>query len=264
MNKSVEAAVKGGKALDRSAGAVLLLGLMVLFAGTGRLQLGPLALEFSRHAPRYVPMVAIIISCLIIFLGTAILLERHIGDLQAKLWYKRVGALVLLVVIVWSAYATFFQKPPRYSIPGWSCDPGRNIFSLKVNGQDLRMYDGRSLLAVVHPEQVDSNTSLDWCISNSWSIDIVDNSIVVELDNLLPDVRIGDKLWVELYAIPRDTIITEIKDLAYLDSINAEWIANRWTTYDITEATPDSLIAGFRQMSSSQKAYFLELTAATE
>lgn len=260
MGEAVKTFERASNSLDVSAGAILLLGLLVLFAGTGRFQLGALVLDFSQHAPRYVPASAVVIACLIIFLGSALLVNRHIKSTKARTGYYATGLVVMLVVLVWTAFATFFQSPPRYTISRWGCDPARGVFYLTVNGQDLRMHDNRALMAVVVPDMPLSgdDVPLDFVVKASWSTDATENSIVVRIDNLANHVLIGDKLWVHLYSIPKNTTVDQLMGLDELNGIGAEPLAKRWTTYDITKATPEGLLAGYRQMSPSQRAVFME------
>lgn len=257
---------KAGASLDVSAGAVIIVGIIVLFAGNGGLNVGDLELSLGQNIPSGVKAVSVILAIFLIFFGTALLIEKHITSGSSDPTLRRKIFIPMLVAgsicVTWSSYAIFFQPPSLYSIPRWECDATNSTFSATINQSGLKKHEGKDLVLVVTRSNARSSDRADIEIISSWSPKSITGEYKIHATNSTSQCRLGVEFRISLFAVsPGQQDLKTLQDVEQAEG--SEFITYRTVDYHINEVNPRSLLRAIQDLSDDEREYFLQQASSS-
>jgi hypothetical protein len=246
--------------LDVSAGALVLAGVLILFAGTGRIRWGSYVIEFSRFAPSFVPVIAVVFACALLTLGAYLLISRRTQG-REKICLGIMTTILMAVVLGWAGYTVFVRNGSADPFDSWAYDFPNKRFRVQLDADALSQYDGKALFLVVR-HGVDSGSGefgdYDGLLVESWKPSSGTLEYTVNSKNVGPVARIGDKVEVHLFAVPRGTDMTQLASDTQVIENGGEGIWMHYHYAAVEELSVDALAAAFDQLSPGERKLFTE------
>jgi len=257
IQSSISAASELGKQIGLLPGVLLLLGLVVLFGGTGNMQVFWIEFNFAQNSPAYVGPIATGLGTVICLFALYAIFRNYLVDdekMFARWIFVILGSFVLLIVTLFTSW----RPTPDY-VHEWGYNPVRKEYWVNVQLSEMAAIDGTPLiLAVRRKDSAENIWLMDYSMNKTWSPSMREIKMSVTCEVSGKSALLGDIMEWYLFSAPVDVSTEPCLTLDDLKDLGCRQLEYSWLRVAIKEATPTQLQFGIDQLNEADRSQIIE------